>query len=76
MHFVDCFSNMLNETNIILFFFVHTVTHYVILFTYSYSLFNYPVSTLSYVFLLYMYAVAILWLVLVQEIWKYHDNAV
>ena len=30
MHFLDCFFNMLNVTNIIIFFFIHTLTHYVI----------------------------------------------
>ena len=62
---------MLNVTNIILFFFIHTLTHYVIIFTYSDSLCNYSVSTLSRVFFL-LYAVAILSL----ETLKYHDNAV
>ena len=38
---------MFNVTNIIIFFFIHTLTHYVILFTYSHSLCNYSVSTLS-----------------------------
>ena len=30
MHFLDLFFNMLNVTNIIIFFFIHTLTHYVI----------------------------------------------
>ena len=30
MHFLDCFFNMFNVTNIIIFFFIHTLTHYVI----------------------------------------------
>ena len=30
MHFLDCFFNMLNVTNIIIFFFIHTLTHYLI----------------------------------------------
>ena len=38
---------MLNVTNIIPLFFIHNLTHYVCFFTYSYTLCNYSVSTLS-----------------------------
>ena len=30
MQFLDCFFNMFNVTNIIIFFYIHTLTHYVI----------------------------------------------
>ena len=56
MHFLDCFFNMFNVTNIIIFFFIHTLTHYVILLGFY---------AFQRVFLLY--AVAILALVLVRE---------
>ena len=55
MHFLDCFFNMLDVTNIIIFFLIHTLTHYVIT-----RFLRFPE-----VFLLY--AVAILSLVLVRE---------
>ena len=29
MHFLDCFFNMLNVTNIIIFFFIHTLTLFI-----------------------------------------------
>ena len=54
IHFFDFFKNMLNITSIILFFFIHTLTHYIILYTYSHSLCNYSVSTLSRGFFCYM----------------------
>ena len=63
MHFLDCFLNMFNVTNIIIFFSIHTLTHYVIIRFYAFQR----------VFLLY--AVAILSLVLVRETEKYHANA-
>ena len=56
MHFLDCFFNMFNVTNIIIFFFIHTLTHYVIT-----RFLHFPE-----VFFL-LYAVAILSLVLVRE---------
>ena len=55
MHFFRLFFNMLNVTNIIIFFFMDTLTHYVIT-----QFLRFP-----QVFLLY--AVAILSLVLVRE---------
>ena len=59
MHFLDCFFNMFtwfNVTNIIIFFFIHTLTHYVIT-----RFLRFPEGF----FLLY--AVAILSVVLVRE---------
>ena len=55
MHFSDCFFNMFNVTNIIIFFFIHTLTHYVIT-----RFLRFPEGFL-------LYAVAILSLVLVRE---------
>ena len=53
--FLDCFFNMFNVTNIIIFFFIHTLTHYVIT-----RFLRFPEGFL-------LYAVAILSLVLVRE---------
>ena len=55
MHFLDCFFNMFNVTIIIILFFIHTLTHYVIT-----RFLRFPESFL-------LYAVAILSLVLVRE---------
>ena len=55
MYFLDCFFTMFNVTNIIIFFFIHTLTHYVITW-----FLRFPEGFL-------LYAVAILSLVLVRE---------
>ena len=55
MHFFDCFFNMFNVTNIIIFFSIHSLTHYVIT-----RFLRFPEGFL-------LYAVAILSLVLVRE---------
>ena len=56
MHFLDCFFNMLNVTNIIIFFFIHTLTHYLIT-----RFLRFPEVFFA------IHAVAILSLVLVRE---------
>ena len=55
MHFLNCFFNMFNVTNIIIFFFIHSLTLYVIT-----RFLRFPECFLLYV-------VAILSLVLVRE---------
>ena len=65
---------MLNITNIILFFYIHTLTHYVIHYN---TLTNYVITRfLRFPEVFLLYAVAILSPVLVREAWKYHYNAV